>query len=62
MANSLVKYLRESREELKKVVWPSAKETRNNTLTVIGISVFISLFLGVLDIIFQFIMSKFYIR
>lgn len=43
-------YFRESREELKKVVWPSWLETRNNTLLVIGISVFVALFLGLTDL------------
>jgi len=53
MAFNLVSYFREAREELKKVAWPSWLETRNNTLLVIGISVFVALFLGAADIGFS---------
>ena len=53
MAFSLISYFRESREELKKVAWPTWLETRNNTLLVIGISVFVAVFLGAADIGFS---------
>lgn len=53
MAFPLVPYFREAREELKKVAWPNWLETRNNTLLVIGISVFVALFLGAADIGFS---------
>lgn len=53
MALNLVSYFREAREELKKVAWPTWLETRNNTLLVIGISVFVALFLGAADIGFS---------
>ena len=47
--NKAVKYILESRSELKKVVWPSKKETTNYTLLVIGISLGVALFFGILD-------------
>lgn len=47
---NLFSYFRESREELRKVAWPTWLETRNNTLLVIGISVFVAAFLGLTDI------------
>lgn len=49
MANPLVSYIRESREELRKVVWPSRRETANHTLLVIALSVFLAIFLGAMD-------------
>jgi preprotein translocase SecE subunit len=49
----LTRYLREAREELKKVSWPRWLETRNNTLLVIGISVFLAALLGLADILFS---------
>ncbi len=49
MANFIVKYFRESYEELKKVSWPSRKDTLRDTLVVIGVSVVVALFLGVID-------------
>ncbi len=47
--NKLTRYLKESRQELKKVVWPTRRETVRNTLIVIGISVAVAAFLGVAD-------------
>lgn len=62
MAFNLVSYLKESREELKKVAWPSWKDTRNNTLLVIGISVAVAAFLGLADILLNLLLEKFVIR
>ena len=50
--NKIITYLKASIEEMKKVTWPTKKETYNYTLLVIFISVGVALFLGLLDIIF----------
>jgi len=47
--NRLVKYILESKAELKKVAWPTKKETLKHTIIVIGISLFVAFFLGFLD-------------
>lgn len=47
--NKLVKYFNDSYEELKKVKWPTRSEAINNTILVIGICVFMGLFLGLID-------------
>jgi preprotein translocase subunit SecE len=47
--NSLIKYIRDSREELQKVTWPSKEKTINSTILVIVVSVAIAAFLGGLD-------------
>ncbi|OGF24011.1 preprotein translocase subunit SecE [Candidatus Falkowbacteria bacterium RIFCSPLOWO2_12_FULL_45_13] len=49
--NKIIDYLKASIEEMKKVTWPTKKETYNYTLLVIFISVGVALFLGLLDII-----------
>lgn len=49
MANKIVAYIRESREELRRVIWPSRRQTIQNGLLVIGISLVVALFLGVVD-------------
>jgi preprotein translocase subunit SecE len=54
MANKLTNYIKGSVEEMKKVTWPTKKETKNFTLLVIGISVGVAIFLGALDYIFSF--------
>lgn len=60
--NKLISYIKESAAEMKKVTWPTKKETYNYTLLVIGISIGVALFLGLLDAIFtkgfQFLIYK----
>ena len=53
MAN-LFTYIKQSKDELKKVVWPSRKEVVRSTILVIGISLFVALFLGFLDIVLSY--------
>ena len=42
-------FLREVKVELKKVTWPSRKQTIGSTAVVIALVMIISLFLGVVD-------------
>ena len=44
-----VQYLREAKEELGKVAWPSRQNTIRYASFVIGTSVVVAVFLGVLD-------------
>ncbi len=44
-----VQFLREVKIELKKVVWPSRKQTIGSTVVVLILVMIISLFLGVVD-------------
>jgi len=55
----LVQYLISSKTELKKVTWPTRKETTKHTLIVIGISLFVAFFLGMLDVGFSKLLSYF---
>jgi preprotein translocase subunit SecE len=48
--NSTVQFLREVKIELKKVTWPSRKQTIGSTVVVIALIIIISLFLGSVDI------------
>ena len=52
--NKITNYIKGSVEEMKKVTWPTKKETYNYTLLVIGISIAVALFLGLLDYIFNY--------
>ena len=47
---STVQFLREVKIELKKVTWPSRKQTIGSTVVVIALIILISLFLGSVDI------------
>jgi preprotein translocase subunit SecE len=55
-------FLRESKTELKKVKWPTLKETLQYTLVVIIISLVVAAYLGGLDYIFSFLLRKFIIK
>ena len=57
--NKMTNYIVESKNELKKVVWPSRKEATNHTLMVIGISLGVAILFGLLDYIFNFGLQKF---
>lgn len=46
-------YFINSIAEMKKVVWPSKKQTRAYTLTVILFSLGMAIFFGVLDYVFN---------
>ncbi len=45
-------FLRETRDELKKVVWPTRQEVIRLTLVVIVVSLVVGIFLGGLDFLF----------
>ena len=50
--NVVIKYLKETRAELKRVNWPSRQEATNLTLIVIAVTAFMALLLGFIDYIF----------
>jgi len=57
--SKITSFLKETRVELKKVNWPTRKETVKYTLIVIGLSFSVAVFLGGLDYLFTFLISKF---
>ena len=46
-------YLREVKQELERVTWPSREKTINMTLLVIGVSAFIALAISGADFVFS---------
>lgn len=51
--NKITAYIKASIEEMKKVTWPTRKETYNYTLLVVFISLGVALYLGLLDLVFN---------
>ncbi|MCD7727760.1 MAG: preprotein translocase subunit SecE [Ruminococcus sp.] len=47
--NRIVKYLRDLKSEIKKVVWPSRKQVLNNTGIVLAVMVIMGVFLACVD-------------
>ena len=50
-------YLKDSKAELKKVAWPTKKEVTKHSLTVIGVSVFVAVFLGIVDYLLNLLLE-----
>jgi preprotein translocase subunit SecE len=49
----IIRYLRETRAELRKVTWPTQKEALNLTYIVLGVTFVFAMVLGALDYIFS---------
>jgi preprotein translocase subunit SecE len=49
--NAVVRYLRETLAELKKVAWPTRQEATRLTLIVLATTVAMSAFLGIVDLL-----------
>ncbi|MCH8049612.1 preprotein translocase subunit SecE [Patescibacteria group bacterium] len=47
--NQVVKYFRESKEEFKKVTWPSQRETIRYSIVIVVISVSLAAYFGLAD-------------
>lgn len=58
MIGKLKLFFEEARQEIKKVNWPSVQETKRYTLFVIGLSIGIAVFLGLLDFGFLQLLEK----
>ncbi len=51
--NALVRYLRETRAELRKVIWPTREEAWRLTAIVLGVTAAFAVFLWGVDTIFS---------
>ena len=51
-------YFKDMKAELKKVIWPTAKQTANNTVAVIVFTLAIAIIVFVLDVVFDFANKK----
>ncbi|MGQ9681486.1 MAG: preprotein translocase subunit SecE [Anaerolineae bacterium] len=51
--NRVTRYLRETRAELRKVVWPTRREATRLSIIVVSVTVAMSIFLGGLDYVFS---------
>ena len=58
MGSKITEYLKETKGELKHVIWPSRNQTFYYTLIVIVLSVLIAYYLGVFDFVFSKLLGK----
>jgi preprotein translocase subunit SecE len=57
--NTLATYIRDTRDELAHVTWPTRKQAFAYTIIVIIVSLFTAFFLGFFDYLFTLIIQKF---
>lgn len=55
----IIGYLKDVRFEMRKVSWPTKRETFRYTLIVIFVSLIVAIFLGALDFIFITLLNRF---
>ena len=60
--DKIIQFLKEVRVELAKVSWPTRNQTVLYTLVVIGISLFMAVFLGLMDFGYKFVIDKFLLK
>ena len=58
--NKLMKYIQESKVELKNVSWPSKKSVQQHTILVIVISLGVAGFLGAIDYVLTSGLQRFF--
>lgn len=56
--NKLLKYLREAKQELQKVQWPTQKQTMRYALAVVVISIILAIYFGALDYLLNIGLQK----
>lgn len=57
-AKSLIQYIKDAKNEFKKVTWPNKKEVKQHTMLVISISLATAAFLGIADYILTKVLGK----
>lgn len=58
----LFRFVQEAKLELLRVNWPNRSEVIHYTMLVVGISLFVSVFLGTLDTAFTWFVERFLLR
>lgn len=61
MLFKLKSYIQDSYQEFHRVNWPTRQETIRLVLIVISVSIGVAIFLGVLDMIFVYLLERFLI-
>ena len=50
--SKIINFIKEAIAELKKVIWPNRKDLKNSTIVVISTIIFVSIFIGIVDLLF----------
>lgn len=55
----IIRFFKEVRNEMKKVVWPNKEQLISHTSVVIGTTIVIAAFIGIVDFGFSFLLRFF---
>ena len=55
----LVTYIKEARQELMKVTWPTREEAIRSTIVLVALSLAVALFLGGVHFVLAYIFNRF---
>ncbi|OGN02994.1 MAG: preprotein translocase subunit SecE [Candidatus Yanofskybacteria bacterium RIFCSPHIGHO2_01_FULL_43_42] len=58
----VTQFLKEVRHELSKVSWPTKNQIIQYTAVVVAVSLATAVFLGLLDLMFEWLLNKFVIK
>lgn len=58
IGTGLVRFFREIKAEVKKVIWPTVTQLKNNTLIVITSIIIIGIFIWVVGFFFNYIVNR----
>jgi preprotein translocase subunit SecE len=56
--SKIAEYFKETRTELKHVIWPTRSQTFYYTLIVIVLSVIVAYYLGIFDYVFSLLLGR----
>lgn len=54
----MIKFIKSVVQEMKMVTWPTAKQNRHDTLTVVTSSILFAVYLGALDWLFSWLTQR----
>jgi len=57
LGNKTGNYFKDVKEEMNKVVWPSKSEVYQSTIIVLMLSLFVAVFLGFADMVFDYLLK-----
>jgi preprotein translocase subunit SecE len=59
---SVGNYIKDTRAEMRHVNWPNRQQTINFTLIVIGLALFMGVYLGVFDLLFTKVLQTLIVK
>lgn len=59
MFQKITAFIKDTRTEMMRVVWPTREAIIRDTIVVIAVTLGLAAFLGILDVVFQYLLNRF---